>query len=119
MEANTALAFGHLQNVSNIMPTLDFHRKLAMYYTENTIGTERGDIGRPTKSCRRPHIVEYHLEKVPNYRGKWLPSAKKNPSRNIKSSAEPTIQNAGPEHGIIADAPDECFYEMDYSQITR
>ena len=72
---NTALASGHFQNGGNIMPTLDFWRHLAIQCMENTIGTEPGDIGMPMWDCRMPQIAGYKLEKVPNYRGKWLPSA--------------------------------------------
>ena len=63
---------------------------------ENTIGTEPGDTGRPTRYCMRPQIVECKLEKVPKYRGKWIASEEKSkyPGRNIRSSAARTIKNA-------------------------
>ena len=78
------------------MPTLPFRRQLAIQCMENTIGTEPGDSGRPMPTCRGPQIVGCHLEKVPNYSAKWQPTAEnsKYPIRNIKSSAEQTIQNA-------------------------
>ena len=41
---------------------------------ENTIGTDPVDIVRPMRDYIRPKIVECHLEKVSNYRRKWLPS---------------------------------------------
>ena len=75
-EVNTALVSGYFQNGGNIMPTLDFWRQLALQFMENTIGTEPGDIGRPMWVCRKPEIVEFKLEKVPNYHGKWLASEK-------------------------------------------
>ena len=43
---------------------------------ENIIVTEPGDIGRHIRACRSPQVVEYQLEKVLNYRGKWLRSTK-------------------------------------------
>ena len=76
-EVNTALASGHFQNGGDIMPTLDFWRQLVIKCMEDTIGTDPGDIGRPMWACIRPKIVEFHMEKVPNYRGKCLPSEKK------------------------------------------
>ena len=56
------------------MPTLDFWRQVALQCMGNTIGTYPGDVGRPMRSYRRPQILEYNLDKVPNYRGKWLAS---------------------------------------------
>ena len=54
------------------MPTLAFWSKLEIKLMENTIVTEDGDIGRPMRYCRSPKTVEFHLEKVTNYHGKWL-----------------------------------------------
>ena len=121
-EVNTALASGHFQNGVDIMPTLAFRRQLAIQCMENAIGTEPGDIGRPVRACRRPQIVECKLEKVPNYSGKWwLPNEKnsKYPSRNIRSNAAKTIQNAGIEPGFIAYATEECLYALGAPQIIR
>ena len=48
------------------------------------IGTEPGDVGRPMWAFIRNQIVQYKLEKVPNYRGKWLASEKnRNPQSEI------------------------------------
>ena len=58
------------------MPALDYWGKLALQCMENTIGKDPGDIGTPIQACRRPQIVEWIMEKVPNYRGKWLASEK-------------------------------------------
>ena len=58
------------------MPTLYFRGKLALQSMENNIGTEPGGIGRPMRPFRRPQIVEYNMEKVPNYYGKWIASEK-------------------------------------------
>ena len=81
-EVNIALASRNFQNGGNIMPDLSFQRQLAINYTENTIVINPGDIGRPMRSYKRPQIVECKLEKVPNYRKKWLPSAK---NQNIQA----------------------------------
>ena len=104
-----------------MMTTLDFWSQLEIQCMENTIVIDSGDTGRPIRAFRGLHIVEYHLEKVPNYRKKWLPSAEKSkyPSRNIRISAAQTIQNAGTEHILISDAPNYCFRDMDASQIIR
>ena len=75
-EMNTVLASGHFQHGGNIMPTLNFQRQLAIHCMENITGTEPGDIGRHMWACRRQQTVEYHLEKEPNYRGKWIPGEK-------------------------------------------
>ena len=57
MEVNTALKYRHFQNDSDVIPTLDFLRQLAIYFMKNNIGTDPGDIGRPIRACRRPQIV--------------------------------------------------------------
>ena len=101
-EVNTALESGRLQNGGNIMPTLAFRRQLAIKCMEITIGKYPGDIGSHMQACIRPHVVEFNLEKVPNYHGKWSASEKKSkyPSRNIKSSATRTIHNVEIEPGL-------------------
>ena len=76
MEVSTALAPGHFQSHGIIMPTLSFQSQLVINCMENTIGTDTGDIGSPMQSCRSSQIVEHNLEKVPNYRGKWLARGK-------------------------------------------
>ena len=121
-EVNIALASRNFQNGGNIMPDLSFQRQLAINYMENTIVINPGDIGRPMRSYKRPQIVECKLEKVPNYSGKWwLPNEKnsKYPSRNIRSNAAKTIQNAGIEPGFIAYATEECLYALGAPQIIR
>ena len=75
-EVNTTLASGHFQNGGDIMPNLDLGGHLAIQCMINNFGTEPGDIGRPMWYYRRPQIVEYNLEKVPNYHRKWLASEK-------------------------------------------
>ena len=69
-EVSTALVSGHFPNGGDVMPIFAFWGQLAMQCTENTIGTDTGDIGTPVGGCRRPQILEIQLEKVPNYRGK-------------------------------------------------
>ena len=58
------------------MPNLDFWWQLVIQCMENTIGTGPGDNGRPMRDCIRPQIVEYKLEKVSKYHGKWIASEK-------------------------------------------
>ena len=103
------------------MPTLAFQRQLVMQCMENTIGTYSGDIVRHMKAYIRPQIVEYRMEKVPNYSGKWLSSEKisKFPSRNIRISSARTIQNREIKLGLISYATEECFYDLGASQIIR
>ena len=43
---------------------------------ENTFGTDPGDIGRPIQAFRKTQIVEFRLEKVPNYCIKCVTSGK-------------------------------------------
>ena len=76
MKVNIALESGHFQNDGDIMPDLYFWRQLVIQCIENTIVTEPCDIGRPICAYRRPQMMEFHLAKVPNYHGKWLPSEK-------------------------------------------
>ena len=59
-----------------------------MQCMETNIETEPGDIDRPMWSCRRPHVVEFKLEKVPNYIRKWLASEKNKKSQAERSEAE-------------------------------
>ena len=65
--------------------------------------------------------MECKLEKVPNYRGKWIASEEKSkyPSRNIRSSAARNIQNAAIEPLIIIYAIKEYLYAPGDSQIIR
>ena len=74
---------------------------------------------RPVRAYKRPQIVECHLEKFPKYRGKWLPSEKKSkyPSRNIRSSAARTIENADIEHRLIGYGIEVCSYVLNDSQV--
>ena len=58
------------------MNALALQGKLAIQCMENTILAEPGDTVRPMQACRRPQIVGRYMEKVPNYRVKWLPSEK-------------------------------------------
>ena len=59
-----------------------------MQCMETNIETEPGDIDRPMWSCRRPHVVEFKLEKVPNYIRKWLASEKiKNPKQKNQNQS--------------------------------
>ena len=76
IEVNIELASEHFQNGGNIVPTLSFRRQLAINCIEYITGTEPGDIGRPMWDFIRPKIVEYNVEKVPNYLRKWLASEK-------------------------------------------
>ena len=71
-EAKIVKASGHLQNGGDIMPTLAFWRQLETQCMENNTGPQPGGIVRPMMSFRRPQIIEYHMEKVPNYQGKWI-----------------------------------------------
>ena len=92
-----------------------------MQCMETNIETEPGDIDRPMWSCRRPHVVEFKLEKVPNYIRKWIASEKKSkiPSRKIRSRAAITIQNAATEPVLIAYTKEEYFYALGSPKIIR
>ena len=59
---------------------------------ENNILTDLGDVGRPRRVYIRPQRVKLNMDKLPNYRINWLP-IKKNPIRNIRSSATRTFNN--------------------------
>ena len=113
-EVNIALASGNFPNGRNIKPTLAFGGQLAIQCTKKNILTEPGYIVRYMWACRREKKVECQMEKVPNYRGKWLPSAKKPkyPSGDIRSSATKPIHNTVIKHRLIVDTTYYCFYVL-------
>ena len=67
-EVNTALADGHFHKGGQLIPNLQFHRKLAHDMTKNIIGVDTVDYGRPRRSACTPAIVPCTLLKVK----KWI-----------------------------------------------
>ena len=63
-EVNTALADGHFCKGGKLVPTLQFHRKLAHDMIENTIGVDTVYSGRHRRSTCKPDIVPCKLQKV-------------------------------------------------------
>ena len=57
--------------------TLAFWRQLGLQCMDNTIEIYPGDNGRPMRAFGRHQIVEFNLEKAPNYHGKWIGSENK------------------------------------------
>ena len=64
-----ALADGHFRKGENLIPTLQFRRKLAHEMMENNIGRDTVDSGGPIRSACTPSIVACTLIKVKNQEG--------------------------------------------------
>ena len=70
-EVNTALTDGHFRKGGNLIPTLQFRRKLAHKMMENTIRVNTVDYGRPRSSTCTPAIVTGDLQKVKNHEWRY------------------------------------------------
>ena len=76
-KVNTALADGHFCKGGQLIPTLQFRRKLTHEMMENTIGVDTMDYGRPRRSTCNPAIVPCTLLKVKKHEGSYHQKAKK------------------------------------------
>ena len=71
-----ALADGHFRKGGQLIPTLQFRRKLAHEMIENIIGVDTVDSGNPRSSTCTPDIVACTLLKVKNHEGSYDIKAK-------------------------------------------
>ena len=70
-EVNTSLADGHFHKGGQLIPTLQFRRKLAHEMMDTTIGADTLDSGRPIRSSRTLAIVTCNLLKVKKHEGSY------------------------------------------------
>ena len=76
-EVNTALADGHFRKGGQLIPTLQFHRKLTHEMIKNNIGVDTVDSGRPSRSTCTLAIVPCTLIKVKKHEGGYNREANK------------------------------------------
>ena len=110
-----ALVDGHFRKGSQLIPTLQFRRKLAYEMMENTIGVDTVDYGRLRRSTCTPAIVACTLLKVKRSEGSYDRKAKKSKmsNRNIKNRDATTLKLATNELEVFVNAPWASFCEMD------
>ena len=77
-EVNMRLADGHFCKCGQLIPTLQFLRKLAHQMMENTIEVETVDSERPRRSTYTTDIVLCKLLNIKNHEGSYDKKAKKN-----------------------------------------
>ena len=95
-EVNTTLAYGHFRKGGQLIPTLQFHRKLAHEMMKNIIGMDTVDYGSLRRSTRTLAIVPCTLLKVKITKGATIERQKnsKNSNRNIKNRDALTLELA-------------------------
>ena len=116
-EVNTALADGHFCKGRKLIPTLQLRKKLAHEMTENNIGGDTEDYGRPRRSTCTPSIIACTLLKVKKHEESYDRKFKKpkNSNRNIKNRDAPTLKLATNGLKVFVNAPWDSSCAMDVS----
>ena len=106
-EVNTALADGHFCKGDKLVPTLQFHKKLAHEMMDSTIGLNTVNSRRPRRSTYTPDIVPCKLQKVEKHEGSCNKKAKKpkKSNRNIKNRYAPTLKLATNGLEVFVNSP--------------